>query len=140
MPRVCKTCIDKVQEYKDKSERYCQTPECVQVAASILENIDLSVNPCDDFWEYSCGGWHARSEIPAEMDSWGVDNELIKKVRRKIRHILESPIERNESNSAERKFKLFYQKCMDVENVDSLGLTPFIDMVDEFGGWALLGM
>jgi len=29
---------------------YCLTPDCVKVAASVIEAIDLTVDPCDDFY------------------------------------------------------------------------------------------
>lgn len=31
-------------------KEYCTTPNCVKVAASVIEAIDISVNPCDDFY------------------------------------------------------------------------------------------
>lgn len=34
----------------NKTKTYCLTPDCVKVAASVIEAIDLTVNPCDDFY------------------------------------------------------------------------------------------
>lgn len=34
----------------NQSKNYCLTPDCVKVAASVIEAIDLTVNPCDDFY------------------------------------------------------------------------------------------
>lgn len=34
----------------ESSKRYCLTPDCVKVAASVIEAIDLTVDPCDDFY------------------------------------------------------------------------------------------
>lgn len=34
----------------DKEKKYCLTPNCVKVAASVIEAIDLTVDPCDDFY------------------------------------------------------------------------------------------
>lgn len=31
-------------------KNYCLTPDCVKVAASVIEAIDLTVDPCDDFY------------------------------------------------------------------------------------------
>lgn len=35
----------------------CNTPECVAAAASMLEGVDNTVDPCEDFYAYSCNGW-----------------------------------------------------------------------------------
>lgn len=33
-----------------QNRNYCMTPDCVKVAASVIEAIDLTVDPCDDFY------------------------------------------------------------------------------------------
>lgn len=39
-------------------------------------NMDLSVSPCVDFWQYANGGWLARNPIPPEESSWGIGHEM----------------------------------------------------------------
>ena len=62
---------------------YCTSKHCVTIAASLLNNIDFSVNPCDDFYEYACGSWIKKNSIPDGKSIWGTfqqlekDNELI---------------------------------------------------------------
>lgn len=34
----------------NSGKKYCLTPDCVRIAASIIEAIDLTVDPCDDFY------------------------------------------------------------------------------------------
>ena len=40
----------------DEEER-CQTAECIQLAAVVMSGIDASVDPCQDFYNFSCGNW-----------------------------------------------------------------------------------
>ncbi|KAF7989458.1 hypothetical protein HCN44_008132 [Aphidius gifuensis] len=35
----------------------CQTPTCHNVASRLLHDMDPSVNPCDDFYKFTCGGY-----------------------------------------------------------------------------------
>ena len=42
----------------------CLTPECIKLAASVLSTIDQTVDPCTDFYKFSCGNWIQNTIIP----------------------------------------------------------------------------
>lgn len=68
-----------------KGENYCLTPQCVTVASAIINAMDHSVDPCTDFYEYSCGGWVKSNPLPDGKSIWGTfgklwqENQLIMK-------------------------------------------------------------
>ena len=42
----------------------CTTAVCVELAAEILESIDESKSPCDDFYNFACGQWEQSHYLP----------------------------------------------------------------------------
>lgn len=52
------------------------TPACVTVASAIINSMDRNVNPCDDFYEYACGGWVETNPLPDGKSIWGAFGKL----------------------------------------------------------------
>ena len=36
-----------------------------------MENMDPSVDPCQDFFQFACGGWLRKNSIPDTSSRWG---------------------------------------------------------------------
>lgn len=46
--------------------------ECPCPAARILQNMDQTQEPCEDFYQYACGGWLRRHVIPETSSRYSV--------------------------------------------------------------------
>uniref|UniRef100_A0AAQ5X4Y5 Phosphate regulating endopeptidase homolog, X-linked n=1 Tax=Amphiprion ocellaris TaxID=80972 RepID=A0AAQ5X4Y5_AMPOC len=57
---------------KSSQEEFCLTPECIEAAGSILSKMDRDVDPCQDFYTFSCGGWLKENPIPEDSSSYGI--------------------------------------------------------------------
>ncbi|CAF1663959.1 unnamed protein product, partial [Rotaria magnacalcarata] len=44
----------------------CLAPECITAASSLLESIDSTVDPCENFYMFSCGKWINNAKIPSD--------------------------------------------------------------------------
>jgi endothelin-converting enzyme/putative endopeptidase len=93
--------------------------------------IDTTVDPCDNFYRYSCNGWFKRNPLPADQASYGRFTELYELNRLHLRQILEEAAVPSATRSAnEQKIGDDYSSCMDAEAVNKLGLEPLKPELD----------
>ena len=53
----------------DNTPKTCTSMECVKTAASLLNAMDLTADPCEDFFQFACGTWVKRHVIPEDRSS-----------------------------------------------------------------------
>ena len=126
-------------ETNGKVDAMCLTKECLTTTSYILDMMDQDVNPCQDFYQYVCGGWFATNTIPSTQSSWSIDSIIIRERDQKLRNIVESPIENDHRDSSEKKTKILYQTCMDVDTIDGEDIKPLMGAINSYGGWAIKG-
>jgi endothelin-converting enzyme/putative endopeptidase len=87
--------------------------------------IDKTVDPCDNFYKYSCNGWFKRNPLPADQTSYGRFTELAELNRQHLREILESSAVPSPTRTPnEQKIGDEYASCMDTAAIDKLGIAP----------------
>ncbi len=89
-----------------------------------VTSMDKSVDPCEDFYTYSCGGWMKKNPIPADQTSWSVYGKLYEDNLIYLRGILREDEKAKQRNALEQKIGDFYGACMDEAQVDAVGARP----------------
>jgi endothelin-converting enzyme/putative endopeptidase len=99
-----------------------------------IDNIDKSVDPCVDFYQYACGNWMKNSEIPADQSRWVSFTELHERNLDMARSILEKAVAGGpERSSVEQKIGDMYGSCMDEAAINRLGISalkPELDRIE----------
>ena len=90
-----------------------------------IDNIDKTIDPCVDFYQYACGNWIKNSEIPADQSQWGSFTELHDRNLEIARGILEKAAAGGPTrNAIDQKIGDLYGSCMDEKAVDTAGIAP----------------
>lgn len=92
-------------------------------------NMDTSVRPQDDFFEYINGQWLERTEIPADRARWGSFDELRERAEQQVLAIVQEFAAQSdaEAGSDAQKIGDLYRSYMNEERINNLGLVPLSD-------------
>jgi predicted metalloendopeptidase len=104
-----------------------------EIAASVRAAMDPSVDPCEDFYRYACGGWLDSTEIPGDQSRWGRGFSVIAERNREVlREVLEDAAAHPDKGDADwARMGNYYGACMDEEAVNAAGVTPLQPWLDE---------
>lgn len=117
----------------------CFSKSCIKAANNILTNIDESVDPCEDFNEFSCGSFIRNKRIPDDATSEDTFSALRINLANQVADALERPINTKEDISATENAKLFYQSCLNETEIELNGLDAFRSvLLNELGGWPII--
>jgi len=89
-----------------------------------VSSMNTSVDPCVDFYTYSCGGWMKKNPIPPDQSSWSIYGKLQDENRVQLRGILESAAATGQRTAYTQKIGDYYASCTDEAAIERAGITP----------------
>lgn len=101
----------------------------------LVQNMDSTVKPGDDFFLYACGGWIKKNPIPGNEKGYGIWTLVQNETYDRLKEISEEAGKSGgKEGSAEQKIGDFYASGMDTVRIDQLGATPLNDELRKIDG------
>ncbi|KAF7793093.1 hypothetical protein EIP86_004200 [Pleurotus ostreatoroseus] len=123
-------------------EKPCFSPQCIVLSAAVLSSLDVTQDPCENFYDFANGGWLKQHPIPSDKGSFGNFEALAQANRRLIQQILSedssSVYSEITASSAQddpydaivlQKLRTLYTSCMNEDLLEARGAEPLLHVV-----------
>ncbi|MDO9548755.1 MAG: M13 family metallopeptidase [Candidatus Marinimicrobia bacterium] len=113
----------------------CSQSEFTQLKAIDPANMDASVSPGDDFYQFANGTWLKKNPVPDDYSRYGAFEELREKNLKDLRTVMENAAKNENAvkGSNIQKIGDFYASGMNTEKIEQDGLIPikpFLDRIE----------
>ncbi|CAF3334120.1 unnamed protein product [Rotaria socialis] len=118
----------------------CLSPYCIKAANYLIDSIDQSVEPCEDFYQFSCGSWLKNTKIPNDADEQNSFQILDKQLQENIVNLLSTA---STNSTAEPQSvtnaRTLYRSCIDEMKIETDGVDAILSLINtHFDGWPIL--
>ena len=98
----------------------------------VMENLDKTVNPATDFYQFATGGWQKNHPLPAAYSRFGSFDQLQEDNNKRINSILSELQKKSyKKGTIEQKLSDFYKQALDVDARNKAGIAPVKPLLDE---------
>ncbi|XP_043464733.1 neprilysin-2-like [Leptopilina heterotoma] len=131
--------INGVQKISDDTTKYCIKPECIHTASRVMNYMDESLDPCDNFYKFACGQYMRKQVL--SNDNIFIKNNFIsidKEIKQKMKNILEQDLKPTDAKYV-KLIKTFYHNCMNTTfDEKELNSKVTVDLITKINGWSYL--
>ncbi|KAF5307505.1 hypothetical protein FQR65_LT06860 [Abscondita terminalis] len=105
------------------NESDCDTPECVVAASELINRLDKTIDPCDDFFKFACGKF--------------IKNTVKEDIDQELLTILKSP-ESNDDHYLLKNEKRLFQTCINESELEEESMPIIHSMIRELNDWPVV--
>ncbi len=96
-----------------------------------IDQVDKSLDPCSDFFQYACSKWLKANPIPPDQGGWGTFNALAIWNIAAVHNTLEQAAKPSPDRTpVQQKVGDYYASCMDEDAIHKAGLKPLQPALD----------
>lgn len=105
---------------------------------NLIDNLNPSVKPGENFYLYACGGWMKNNPLTPEFSRFGTFDQLYEKSKVQLKELITTLSENPEAKAKgtlAQKISDLYSLGLDYERLNKEGATPlkpFIEKIEEF--------
>lgn len=126
--KLQKSLHDSVQAH---ASNVCRTSSCYKMSNFMLEHLNQSALPCDNFYEFSCGTWIDKNID--DMDHFTTAHKNM------LQQLSDALMTKSSDNPIVASFKKFHHTCVNQTEIEHFGDEHFLRIMRrEFGEWPLL--
>ena len=98
----------------------------------VVDNLDKTTNPTEDFYKFATGGWQKNNPLPAAYSRFGSFDQLQEDNNKRINAILSDLLKKNyKAGTTEYKLSEFYKQAMDSVRRNEEGVRPVMPILNE---------
>lgn len=110
--------------------------ECQRSSQNFLNSMNQSIDPCTDFYQFSCGNWNKTNPRPYWSTTISIYSQYHQKILQNINDYLTSNTSvianKIEIPEVVQKAKDMFDACMDTDKLNELSFGPIVKYLKEF--------
>ncbi|MGZ7078886.1 MAG: M13 family peptidase, partial [Thermoanaerobaculia bacterium] len=97
-----------------------------------VPSMDRTIDPCVDFYQFTCGGWLQNNPIPGDQAAWSVYGKLEEDNMQYLWGILEDAAKNTADRTpVQQKIGDYFASCMDTAAIEEQGTKPLQPLLDQ---------